>query len=41
MATTRERFDAPGLVAAFDAERQARGLTWTQINSQVRIAPAR
>ena len=40
MQTTRARFDATGMVAAFDAERQARGLTWAALSREVGVAPS-
>jgi hypothetical protein len=38
--TTRERFDAPGMVAAFDAARQARGYTWARLHRELRVSPS-
>lgn len=34
------RFDAAALYAAMDAQRRARGMSWTDVGRELRIAPS-
>jgi hypothetical protein len=34
------RFDAKGLYAALDRQREVRGLTWTQVGAAIGVSPA-